>query len=96
LKLLTKELRDTIPRLYSGEKARDPIVRCKFFLPDAQWTWYVLEFDGEDTFFGYVVGLEAELGYFSLRELESVRGPLGLKVERDLYFEPMPLSMANA
>lgn len=37
-------------------------------------------------FFGYVIGLEAELGYFSLSELEQIRGALGLPVERDLYF----------
>lgn len=24
-------------------------------------------------------------------EIESVRGPLGLPIERDLYFEPTPL-----
>ena len=28
----------------------------------------------------------------SLKELKSVRGPLGLRVERDLYFRPQPLS----
>lgn len=39
-------------------------------------------------FFGVVDGLELEWGHFSLSELESVRGPFGLKIERDLYFEP--------
>ncbi len=57
------------------------------------WTWYVLEFDGEDTFFGLVDGLEVELGYFSLSELESLRGLLGEPaVERDLYFKQCKLS----
>ena len=32
-----------------------------------------------------------ELGYFNLSELESVRGPMGLPIERDLYFEPTSL-----
>ncbi|MEN5407683.1 DUF2958 domain-containing protein, partial [Aliarcobacter butzleri] len=36
--------------------------------------------------------LERELGYFSLDELESVRGLFGLKVERDLSFKPTKLS----
>ena len=31
-------------------------------------------------FFGYVIGLEAELGYFSLSELEQIRGRFGLPV----------------
>ena len=59
--------------------------------PDSNWTWYVTEFDGKDTFFGLVDGFEKELGYFSLSELESVKGPLGLKIERDVYFKPMKL-----
>jgi hypothetical protein len=90
--LITKELRKKLPPLYSQEKVKDPIVHAKYFTPDSSWTWYVLEFDGKDTFFGYVDGLEPELGYFGLLELESVRGPLGLRRERDLYWEPKPLS----
>ena len=48
---------------------------------------------GDITFFGLVIGFEVELGYFTLRELESWRGRLGLPLERDLYFEPTPLSV---
>jgi hypothetical protein len=43
-------------------------------------------------FFGYVELLENEWGYFALSELQSVRLPFGLKIERDLYFDPMPIS----
>lgn len=43
-------------------------------------------------FFGWVVGQAPELGYFSLSELESVRGPFGLRIERDLHFTSKPLS----
>ena len=95
MKLMTKELRRRIPPLYSAEKQTDPMVHAKFFTPDSSWTWYVLEFDGLDTFFGLVYGLEVELGYFSLGEISTVAGPLGLKVERDLYFEPRPLSQVR-
>ncbi len=63
----------------------------KFFTPDSNWTWYASEFDGEDILFGFVSGMEVELGYFSLKELEEVRGPLGLPIERDLHFEPKTL-----
>ena len=35
--------------------------------------------------------LELELGYFSLKELQSVKDPLGLPIERDLHFEPKSL-----
>lgn len=92
MKLLTKELRDRLPAIGSTDGQRDPVAQVKFFTPDTQWTWYATEFDGEDLFFGLVDGLEKELGYFSLSELESVRGPLGLPIERDLYFDPTPLS----
>jgi hypothetical protein len=93
--LLPPELRATLPPLYSTEKDADPLVRVKFFTPWSNWTWYATEGepDGEDfRFFGWVVGLESELGYFLLSELESVTGPAGLKIERDLYFVPSPLS----
>jgi hypothetical protein len=38
-----------------------------------------------------VVGFEIELGYFSLKELNEARGPLGLPIERDLHFKPKSL-----
>ena len=65
--------------------------QVKFFTPDSGWTWYASEFDNDDTFFGLVIGHVAELGYFSLSELEQVRGPMGLPIERDLHFEPKTL-----
>ena len=87
MQLLTDELRARLPPLYAQEAEIVPTVYAKFFL--AGWTWYVTEGSpqGEDfLFFGFVVGLESEFGYFLLSELEEVRGPLGLKVERDLSF----------
>jgi hypothetical protein len=95
MKLMTVELRHKIPALYSTEKQQDPIVHAKYFTPDSNWTWYVTEFDGKDTFFGLVSGFELELGYFRLSELSTARGPLGLKIERDLYFDPVPLSVVR-
>ncbi len=92
MELLTTDLRQQLPPLYSQESVADPLVICKFFTPDAGWTWYALEFDGDDVFFGWVVGHEQELGYFLLSELEAVRGPLGLPIERDLHFRPTRLS----
>ncbi len=46
-------------------------------------------------FFGWVDGIEPEFGYFSLSELESIRGILGLRVERDRSFKPRRLSEAK-
>lgn len=90
--LVPKYLAKKLPVLYAGENEKDPMVICKFFLPMTKWTWYGIEFDGKDRFFGYVIGEYNELGYFSLAELNWVEGPFGLKVERDLYFDPQPLS----
>ena len=92
--LMTKELEKIIPKMYSDEdtKLEDKIVYAKFFTPDSNWTWFILEFDGEDTLFAMVHGLEKELGNVSLSELKSVRGPLGLKIERDLHFIPKKYS----
>jgi hypothetical protein len=93
MKLLTKALRKKLPPLYSQEKlGMEAIVQVKFFTPDSSWTWWATEFDGEDIFFGLVDGFDKELGYFSLSEMESVRGPMGLPIERDMYFDPKPLS----
>jgi len=96
MKLITKELARLVPPLYSQERTPDPMCWAKFFTPDGQWTWYAIEFDGKDLCFGYVIGLDAELGYFHLSELLGVRGPLGLPVERDLYFTPCRLSQVKA
>lgn len=50
MQLLTEELRAQLPKLYSQENIRDPIVHLKFFTPDSNWTWYVTEgeADGDD------------------------------------------------
>ena len=52
-----------------------------------QLEFFATEYDGEDTFFGLVDGHERELGYFSLAELKKIREPLGLPVDRDLYWK---------
>lgn len=93
-KLLTKELRKKLPKLYTSDGKGDAaIVLAKFFTPWTSWTWYATEFDGVDTFFGLCdSGQGAELGYFSLSELASIKGRFGLKVERDIWFTPKPIS----
>ena len=89
MKLLTAGLRRKLPPLYAVDRGTaEPIAQVKFFTPWTSWTWYAMEFDGEDIFFGLVDGIELEFGYFSLSELESIRGPGGLRIERDLYFQP--------
>jgi hypothetical protein len=92
-RLLPDAIAKDLPSLYATEHEADPLARVKFFTPDSSWTWYVTEYDPEERLcFGLVVGHARELGYFALDELESVKGPRGLPIERDLDWEPVPLS----
>jgi hypothetical protein len=95
MKLLTAELRAQLPPLYSQEKTEDPTVHAKFFCPWSNWTWFATEGEPDEEdfrLFGYVCGHEEEWGYFVLSEMEEVRGPRGLTIERDLHFKPGPFS----
>jgi hypothetical protein len=95
-RLLPGDLAAALPPLYGCEHEPDPLVRVKFFTPDSNWTWFAIEYSPEERlFFGLVIGHESELGYFSLDELESARGPLGLPIERDLNWVPKPLSQCE-
>ena len=93
MELIPEEIKNQIPKLYETEEQNNPIVFVKLFL-DA-WTWYITELsiDG-DIAFGYVVSpFERELGYFSLKDLENIKGALGLGVERDNSFKPTALEI---
>lgn len=61
----------------------------KFFNPVGAATWLATELDEDgDTLFGLAdLGFGTpELGSFNLSEIESVRLPFGLGIERDLGF----------
>ena len=102
MKLFPQEIRDIVPDRYAQDgKGPKAVAVVKFFTPSSSWTWYVLS--GEPVldqsqnevdyrFFGLVFGHEREFGYFLLSELEEVRGPMGMPIERDLYFKPKPLA----
>jgi hypothetical protein len=95
MQLLTEELRASLPPLYAQDGNKNPTVHAKFFTPDSNWTWFITEGGPEEDdyiFFGYVIGQAEEWGYSALSDLESVRGPLHLPIERDLYFKPGPWS----
>ena len=90
--LVPQEIVKGLPKIGETDGQKDPLLQVKFFYPDFDWTWYVMEFDGDDLFFGLVDGFEKELGYFSLSELMGNRGKLGLEIERDEFFISVPLS----
>ena len=92
--LIPQEQLNTLPSLYETESTKDPICHIKLFTPDSNFIFYIIEILKEDqnTLYTYTIGLESELGYQSLKELSELRGPLGLKIERDTSFTPTVLS----
>jgi hypothetical protein len=107
-KLLTKDIHERLLKngrlrqqsqlANQGEPDFLPVV--KFFTPDAGCTWLLTELDPEDPDIGFGlcdlgVGCP-ELGYVSLSELASVRGVLGLPIERDRFFKPTKTLSAYA
>ena len=93
MELIPQEIKELIPKLYETEEQNDPIAYVKLFLDG--WTWYITELSIDNNIcFGYVISpFESELGYFSLNEIKSIKGSLGLDVERDLFFKPTRLSL---
>jgi hypothetical protein len=97
MKLITKEIERRL--LENGRRPDEdhrPVV--KFFDPCGAATWLITQMDPDepDILFGLCdLGLGfPELGPVRLSELESVKGRLGLGIERDLYFEARyPLSV---
>jgi hypothetical protein len=89
-KLLTREIERQLPALRSteGRDPKDVKVPAKFFNPCGAGAWYPVEYDPvERVFFGLTVITDAELGYLSLDDLEAFRGPLGVGIERDLWWD---------
>ena len=83
---------------FDRNPAFDPFPVVKLFTPDAGATWLLaaIEPGSSDIAYGLCdLGLGfAELGSVYISEIETVRGRLGLPVERDLYFIPSkPLSV---
>lgn len=95
--LLTPALRRRFAALGpqdDGDEAKEIIVG-HFFLPGTGWDWWALSYDGDGgvpQLFCLVRGQEIEFGYVTLAELERVRSPLGLAVERDEDWEECTLA----
>lgn len=92
--------KDKVPAMRSQEKVKDPMVQVKLFTPWAGWTWLLTEYDPKDKVgFGFCYNSQhpdgAELGYVDLTELEGLRGPHNLRVQKDIGFKPMVLSQAK-
>ncbi len=83
----------SVPKIRDTAEENDPTCWVKLFYPDFNWTWYVIESDGQDECFGLVEGFDVELGSFSLEELFRTKGKFGCPIEMDLYFKPERVSV---
>ena len=103
MNLLTSELETQLrangvarlDALERGGREPDPRPVVRLFNPVGAATWLATEIDEDGIFFGLAdLGFGCpELGSFALAELEAVRLPFGLTIERDLHFAPShPLS----
>lgn len=105
MKLLTAAILKKLPNLYGteGTPLKDKLAVLKFFNPCGAATWWIVEGskeeyeDGTSDFimWGYAdLGLGegcAEFGYVTLSELEAIRLPFGLRIERDINWSPTRL-----
>lgn len=92
MKLLTQEIISNFEKhpLYSQDgKGLDAKVLVKYFNPCGAGTWLITEAekrpDGDWRLFGYCHLYEWEWGYLMLSELQKLRLPFGMTVERDIY-----------
>ncbi|OWK21282.1 DUF2958 domain-containing protein [Mesorhizobium amorphae] len=103
MQILTQDLREKLlangqqQPLRGTEREIDFVPVVKLFTPDAVATWLLTEIDPDDPDIAFGLcdlGFGCpEIGNVSLSELSSLRGQLGLPVERDPYFKPdKPLS----
>ena len=79
---------EQVDRAYVELRSFQPAV--KLFNPCGSGTWYLTEMIPEDhsTVFGLAdLGLGfPEMGYISLRELEEIELPYGMRIERDIHW----------
>lgn len=84
--LLTRAHRARLFANHASPGDHPPVL--KLFTPDANATWLLCDIDSDGRLFGLCdLGLGSpELGYIMLHELETLRGPFCLPVERDRWF----------
>lgn len=100
MKLVTKEVENKMPKINETSNQKDPICLVHYFNPQGAGNWFGIEYDKET---GIMYGCASifgdhndELGDFSIKELEDYRGMFGMSIERDLYWDPKPLSEVKA
>jgi len=94
----TKKRLNKIPRLGETEKIslNDKLIYLHFFV--AGCDWYIAEYDGNDTFFGFAIinsdQQNAEWGYISFEELKRLKahGIFEVDCESEMWFPIQPVT----
>ena len=89
MKLITEELKKRFLEIGDQSETKNPLIVAKFFDPVGSATWYATKYAKETNIcYGYVTGLVYdEWGSFSITELEAIKRPLSLGIERDITFK---------
>jgi hypothetical protein len=88
----TREQLQQLPRLYETENIspEDKVVHLHFQVDQSHW--WVMEWDGYDTFFGFVLlygwSQYAEFGYFTLSELLEIKVGGCIEIVNDPFWIP--------
>lgn len=93
MKLITKEIESLFEKYPIGSqegKMKDALVLVKYFNPMGVGTWLITEAEWDAKantwiMFGYCHLYEWEWGYVALSDLENLKLPFGMGIERDLY-----------
>ena len=97
MELLPKVISDKLPKLFEQAwLGEDAVIFIKYLIPQTNKAWYVTEYDGKDTFFGFMTGGDVELGYFNLQELMKNKNDPSLAVRMDTDFEPATIRETKA
>ena len=92
MKLFTSSIEKRLIKNYQSnaknEKTIDHKVVVKLFNPTGIGTWYLTEYNPEtEIAFGLSCLHQKEIGYVSMKEIREYKGPFGLGIERDKYFD---------
>jgi len=100
MKIITKPIEKAFAKQgHTGNmSAKDIKIVMKLFNPAGAGTWYLYEKEDDDIYWCFAnLGdpMCAECGTVSMQELMSLRLPFGLKIERDMHFEPLSISLQD-
>lgn len=88
MEFINEEITKNIPKLYTQDSLGKEAIVYMILEGLNGWKWYITEYDGLDTFFGFVQGWVDEWGYISKSELNHllIRGYIFIssKVQKKL------------